>query len=420
MFTALIEDMTQPGNKRARKPVRRRAGGIGIALAGGGPLGGMYELGVLCALEEAIEGFDATAVTRYTGVSAGAFLGAALAAGVGPRRLVRIMFGRDADVAAFDASVYASPALGDWSRRAMRLPRLAAEALWRAARHPGDAHINAAILHLARALPIGAFDNEPIQRWIADLLESRGLPDSFRALGERLTVVATDLQTGKPALFGRGQLLDAPVSVAVQASAAVPGMYLPVTLDGHKYVDGAVARTMHASVLLDDGIDLLIAINPLVPVDTRSNADAAARLSRALTDEGLPALLKQSVRTLLYSRMRVAHAGYRSRYPRSDVLTLEPRADEFAMFFADPLALENRQTVCDLAYRATRRDLYARRRSLVPMLAKHGVRLRPDILVEGAADFWDFVGLRPPNRPAPVVRHLERALERTEAKLRAS
>src|SRR3546814_3127288 len=39
----------------------------------------------------------------------------------------------------------------------------------------------------------------------------------------------------------------------------------PVEVRGRHLVDGALRRTMHASVLLDRGIDLLIGINPLVP-----------------------------------------------------------------------------------------------------------------------------------------------------------
>ena len=55
-------------------------GRIGLAVAGGGPIGAMYELGALRALEVAVEGFDATRAEAYVGVSSGSFLAAALAA----------------------------------------------------------------------------------------------------------------------------------------------------------------------------------------------------------------------------------------------------------------------------------------------------------------------------------------------------
>ena len=60
---------------------------IGLALAGGGPLGAIYEVGALCALEESIEGLDFTACDGYLGVSAGGIISACLANGITPREL---------------------------------------------------------------------------------------------------------------------------------------------------------------------------------------------------------------------------------------------------------------------------------------------------------------------------------------------
>ena len=60
---------------------------IGLALAGGGPLGAIYEIGALCALEEAIDGLQFNACEGYVGVSAGGFVAAGLANGMTPREL---------------------------------------------------------------------------------------------------------------------------------------------------------------------------------------------------------------------------------------------------------------------------------------------------------------------------------------------
>jgi NTE family protein len=40
----------------------------------------------------------------------------------------------------------------------------------------------------------------------------------------------------------------------VQASAALPGLFPPVEIDDQYYVDGALKKTMHASVALDEGM----------------------------------------------------------------------------------------------------------------------------------------------------------------------
>src|SRR5208282_603164 len=66
---------------------RRGNGKVGIALAGGGPLGAIYEIGALVALEEALRGVKLTDLDVYVGVSAGAFVAAALANGIAPSEM---------------------------------------------------------------------------------------------------------------------------------------------------------------------------------------------------------------------------------------------------------------------------------------------------------------------------------------------
>ena len=60
-------------NSRTPAPTSAR---IGLAIAGGGPIGAMYELGALRALDDALDGLDLTRMDCYVGVSSGAFLAA--------------------------------------------------------------------------------------------------------------------------------------------------------------------------------------------------------------------------------------------------------------------------------------------------------------------------------------------------------
>jgi len=57
---------------------RQRGAAHRPAVAGGGPLGATWEIGALCALEEALPALDFTRLDGYVGVSAGAFVAAAL------------------------------------------------------------------------------------------------------------------------------------------------------------------------------------------------------------------------------------------------------------------------------------------------------------------------------------------------------
>jgi predicted acylesterase/phospholipase RssA len=63
---------------------------MGLALAGGGPLGGIYEIGALLALAEALDGLDLNALDVYVGVSSGSFVAAALANGISPSQMYRL------------------------------------------------------------------------------------------------------------------------------------------------------------------------------------------------------------------------------------------------------------------------------------------------------------------------------------------
>ena len=60
-----------------------------------------------------------------------------------------------------------------------------------------------------------------------------------------------------------------PISRAVQASAALPGLFPPVEIGGRHFVDGALRKTLHPSEALDDGMRLVLCVNPIVPFDAK-------------------------------------------------------------------------------------------------------------------------------------------------------
>ena len=130
---------------------------------------------------------------------------------------------------------------------------------------------------LSRAMPVGVFDNAAVERFLALLLCAPGRSNDFRELESRLYLVATNLDTGAPVVFGGPGHDHVPISRAIGASSALPGLFTPVVIDGEHYVDGALNKTLHASVALDEGIGLLLCINPLVPYDVRSVPRRARR-----------------------------------------------------------------------------------------------------------------------------------------------
>lgn len=79
----------------SRRSVKRTEPRIGLALAGGGPLGAVYEIGALAALEESIEGLDLNAADIYVGISAGGIVAAGLANGITPHEMCRLFVESD-------------------------------------------------------------------------------------------------------------------------------------------------------------------------------------------------------------------------------------------------------------------------------------------------------------------------------------
>ena len=400
---------------RGRKKGSRQ---LGLALAGGGPGGAVYEIGALRALEEAVEGLDFTQCHVYVGVSAGAFIAAALANGVTPTRLVRTLVTDELGDHPFDPAGFVLPAYREWARRAARFPLLVATAAAKVARRPDEQTLVESIAGLSRALPLGIFDNEPIRRYLEVAFSRDGRTDDFRTLRHRLFVVSADLESGQPIVFGSEGWDHVPISRAVQASTALPGLYPPVQIEGHLCTDGVLLKTVHASVALEHGADLLLCINPLVPVDVASGQRRGALEPGSILRQGLPALLSQTFRTLIHSRMVVGMARYRAHFPDADVVLFEPDRDEYGLFFSNIFSFRSRREVCEIGYRATRRDLLRRQGRLQAVLRRHGCRLRLDVLRDPDRDLWQGVGLarRGARRPR-LVEQLSGALAELEGAL---
>ena len=70
---------------------------VGIALAGAGPFGGIYEIGALLALADSLEGVDLNDLDVYVGVSSGGFVAAALANGISPTQMYRLFINEGAN-----------------------------------------------------------------------------------------------------------------------------------------------------------------------------------------------------------------------------------------------------------------------------------------------------------------------------------
>lgn len=392
---------------------------IGLALAGGGPLGGIYEIGALLALNEAIDGLDFADVDVYVGVSAGSFVASTLANGISVEEMGRLLVSRRGRPQRFDPALFLQPDFTEYLRRTAMLPRLLAEGLWEFARNPLKQGLLESFSGLTKAIPTSVFDNRPIERFLADLFSNRGMTNDFRRLAHTLLIVAVDLDTGEAVRFGSKGHDDVPISKAVQASTALPGLYPPVPIGERYFVDGGLNRTLHASSALDEGVDLLFCVNPIVPYDASAAPPGNDKRHDSLVEGGLPVVLSQTFRSLVHSRMKVGMAKYETSYVDRDVVLFEPDTGDSKMFFTNVFSYANREMVCQHAYRTTRRDLWLRRRRLAPILRRHSVTINEAILQDGERHFTSALSRRPdPQRLGyyknQITNRLDTLLDRLE------
>ena len=359
-------------------PAERNRLPIGVALAGGGPLGGIYEVGALIALDEALRGFRLTDCGTFVGVSSGAFFATGLANGLSPRAMHRMFIESDKDDDPFEPEVLLRPAFKEYGRRIAAIPRLLKAGLLDYVRGGRNRKVAASLRRLVQALPAGIFDGAPLQAYLQRLASSRGFPDDFRKLRRKLYIVATDLDTSERVTFGSPGWDDIPISQAVQASATLPGLFPPVKINGRYYVDGALQKTLNASAALKDGVRLLFAFNPIVPYKADLPPDRIE--TESLASRGLVAVLSQTFRSLIYSRMQVGMQRYRHLYPDADIVVIEPRQDDREMFFANAFSYADRRRLCEHAYQQTRADLLRRAGVLKPILSRHGLILDEGVL----------------------------------------
>jgi NTE family protein len=93
---------------------------------------------------------------------------------------------------------------------------------------------------------------EELIRPLERLFEAR----TFANLQLPFAAVAIDLVTGRRKIFSEGELIP-----ALYASSAIPGIFPPLEVEGHRYIDGGVAFRVPVSVCRTGGSELVIAVD---------------------------------------------------------------------------------------------------------------------------------------------------------------
>ncbi|HEY7405967.1 MAG TPA: patatin-like phospholipase family protein [Candidatus Angelobacter sp.] len=171
---------------------------LGIAL-GGGFARGLAHIGILKVLEE-----EKIPIDFIAGTSVGSVIGAAYASGICAKELEEV-----ASLVRFK----------DFSR-------------WTFSR-------------------FGLFSNDKMSIFLRKVLRCK----TFEELRIPLAVAATDIITGEPAVFTKGDLIE-----PVRASCAYPGIFQPVRIGGQVLVDGLLSHSVPADPLRQMGAERVISV----------------------------------------------------------------------------------------------------------------------------------------------------------------
>jgi NTE family protein len=237
---------------------------VGLALSSGGARG-LAHVGVIQVLEEAGIPVDVVA-----GASMGAYVGSLWSAGYGGEELYHF------------AAEIARP-----------------RDLWR--------RLDLAILPVK-----GLFHGHGVRRRLESALHGM----KFSELCRELHVVAANLDTLERQIFTSGD-----VARAVHASFAIPGICVPVEIDGCRYVDGGVVDPLPVGILKRAGCDVVIAVTVIPRFSEMALCKPAETTAAGLVHRGIRALNRalnvfakgnvvDTLRASLYAaQIRIAHAS---------------------------------------------------------------------------------------------------------------
>ncbi len=207
-----------------------------LVLGGGGVAGVAWELGILAGLHEA--GVDVQDADVIVGTSAGSVVGAQISSGTAIE------------------SLFASQMVPTEQSKERAVAFDSAQMM----EAFGQAMAGAGSDFKAMRARIGAY-----------ALAAQTIPEAERRViiesrlpvhewpQQRLLIVAVDTETGEEYIMNRDSgvnLID-----AVAASCAVPGIWPPVTIAGHRYMDGGMRSATNAD--LAKGYERILILNPL-------------------------------------------------------------------------------------------------------------------------------------------------------------
>ena len=348
-------------------------------LGGGGFTGGVYEIGALRALDLLSVNRTVNQFDVYVGTSAGAFVAAAVANGITPEEMMRVLVQR-VSTPFPDARVSAllRPNYGELLTKGALIPFRLAQVVRRLVRDLGQVSAVDIAVGLAEALPSGIYSGEGIDRYVRKVLSAPERTNDFRRLANELYLAATDLDTCERIVFGALGWDDVPISTAVAASGALPMIYKPVKVKERELVDGGIVSTTNVDIAVEAGAKLIVVVNPLVPYvndfEKRIPTITGSR-ARHVSDMGFPQIGYQAFKLLAYQRLhQMAHA-WEQRYPGVDIILIEPESNDELMFQTSIMNYTSRVDIARHGFQSVTLKLAQDYPRFKRICARHGIEI---------------------------------------------
>jgi predicted acylesterase/phospholipase RssA len=388
----------RPGKSASKR--RRERSKSALVLGGGGFTGGVYEIGALRALDLLSVNSTVNQFDVYVGTSAGSLVASAVANGVTPEEMMRVIV-QQVPTPFPDVRVGSllRPNYAEFLTKGLLIPWRVAKLIRSLVRDLGQVSAVDIVVGLAETLPSGMYTSDGVESYVRKILSDPDRTDDFRLLQNELYIAATDLDTCERIVFGAEDWDDVPISKAVSASTALPMLYRPVKVKDRELIDGGMVSTTNLDIAVEAGAKFVVVVNPLVPYvndfEKRIPTITGSR-ARRVSDMGFPQIGYQTFKLLAYQRLHEMARRWEERYPGVDIILIEPEPNDELMFQTSVMNYTSRVDIARHGFQSVTLKLahdYARFKRIC---ARHGIEISA-------------------TRVRKVVKHFEAEREKTRA-----
>ncbi|MCW2949353.1 MAG: patatin-like phospholipase family protein, partial [Thermoleophilia bacterium] len=325
----------------------------------------------LLGVERTVNDFD-----MVVGTSGGAFIGSLIANGARPEDMMALLDGRDVEgYEPLDFSRLLRPNWRGITQKVSRLPFTAARITKDIAMNVRNLSLVDALAMLADLAPGGFYSLDGMSELLERQLRGDGWTNDFRELQKELYIVATDLDTCDPVVFGDDGWDDVPISRATAASAALPIVYESVSVRGRQFVDGGLRAFANVQTAIDKGAKFVVIVNAIVPFGNDRLTPYHGGRPRRLSD-GSPMLLgSQVLKCMIWNAMHEQLEHCRLKHPEVDFVLIEPRRDDELMFTTQIMNVSERVQIARHGFESVVDQLETDFERYSTICARHGFHI---------------------------------------------